>query len=67
MLLIAVAIAPSSPEDAAAEARHVGRADGLQQEILGAFLQAPAETVHAQACQETLFMQQKISSIAMNR
>lgn len=40
MRLVAV-VGACSPEDAAAQARHVGRADGLEQEILGAFLQAP--------------------------
>ena len=45
----AVPPSPRSPEDAAAQARHVGRADGLQQEILGAFLQAPDITSHTEA------------------
>jgi hypothetical protein len=39
------AVAARSAEDAAAEARHVGGADGLQQEILGAFLQAPDKAI----------------------
>lgn len=51
---------PCSPQDAAAQARHVGRADGLQQEILGAFLQAPAE------CMRKHVNKQKICSITMN-
>jgi hypothetical protein len=51
---------PCSPQDAAAQARHVGRADGLQQEILGAFLQAPAE------CMRKHVEKQKICSITMN-
>jgi hypothetical protein len=41
-----------SAEHTAAQARHVGRADGLEQEILGSFLQAPDENHSCQEAEE---------------
>jgi hypothetical protein len=58
----AVPPSPRSPEDAAAQARHVGRADGLQQEILGAFLQAPDDT-----CKSNVNNKQKRTKATSNR
>jgi hypothetical protein len=46
-MLVPAAVDPSSAKDAAAQTRHIGRADGLEQEILCPLLQAPGREHHA--------------------